>query len=581
MLSQKQSYDAVLQDLSDRKTWEERQRVWYQMRHTGIPRRNKPFPGAANLHYPLSDSHIGKLVPFYFAQVYSSDLLASFIAQQPQAEQLTRDAAVWFDWVLNNRSNWFEEILATIDTALMAGHAPLKIGIDLPHRRLRFDAIEPVYFVTPRTTVDLETCPRWTHIIQLDVEGYKANPNLAQDAELIARIKGRPDDSRAQEKYTREGLTHGSQDDQIVLWEIYQRTKDGIVVQTVAPNAPHEKIRDPYRLGPEYGPTGGFVIFPLEHKDKGYYASRGVVERVAGFETYLSRLWNEKADAMAFLNRPLFTSDNPLQNAAEIRFRPGDYVPNGLRSVPMGSPPIDFDNEMMQVRGLSEYTIAMPDYGIGASEQGKDKRTATEVQAIGSLMGVSVDLKARIFRRALGKVYRIAWALARQHLSSELAIYAQGRAMQIGPEALQAMYEIEPDGSPDGWNKEQRVQRAYQRMQLFQQNPYVKQEELTRDALAEDSPQLAQRIWKDPQQAQQDALIAQARGLAEVGLNLHLQGGADPRSDAAIQQAIQQRIQALGQLNPQAAQGLQQELQQMAAQALQTAQPQPQIPAAP
>lgn len=576
MLSQRKAFDAVTKDLTNRKEWEDRQRVWYDMRHRGIPRRNKPFPGAADLHYPLADSHIGKLVPFYFAQVYSSDLLASFVARDANGEAYARQAAAWFDWCLNNRSNFFEEILAAIDSMLMSGGGVLKVGINTTEKRLTFDAVEPVHFVVPPGTMNLESADRWTHILQLSEDQYRANANFRQDDDLIKRIKGKgTDEARAQAKLSREGLTHGTDDDQIVLWEIYQRTPDGIVVQTLSPLAPDEEIRPAFRLPPEFGATGGFVSLPVEHKDKGYYASRGIVERVAPFETYLCRLWNEKSDAMAFLNRPIFTSDNPLQNAAEIRFRPGEYVPNGLKSVPMGSPPIDIDNEMMQVRGLSEYTIAMPDYGIGSSESGKDKRTATEVQAIGSLMGVSIDLKARIFRRALGKIYRIAWAIARHYLAEDLMIFAGGKAQQVDPAALQHAYQIEPEGSPDGWNKEQRVQRAYQRLQLFGQSPFVNQPELVRDALAEDSPTTAERLFADPQQKEQEALTAQARALAEVGLNLNAQGGVTPQAAQVLMGAIQQRVQALAQLNPQAAQQLTQELQQFAAQA---AQPQPLAP---
>jgi hypothetical protein len=196
MLSPKQAHDAIRQDLCDRKVWEERQRIFYQMRHNGIPRRTKPFPGAADLHYPLADSHIGKLAPFYFAQIFASDLLASFAAQNPQAEPLARQAANWFDWQLNNQSNWFEESLATIDTMLMAGVAPMKVLWNPLTKRLRFDAIEPVYFVVPPTTMDLETADRWCHILQLTPEQYKANPNFAQDPELIKRLTALNENSR-------------------------------------------------------------------------------------------------------------------------------------------------------------------------------------------------------------------------------------------------------------------------------------------------------------------------------------------------------------------------------------------------
>lgn len=577
MLSTKESHDAVLQDLSDRKQWEERQRIFYQMRHTGIPRRSKPFPGAADLHFPLADSVIGKFVPFYFAQVYASDLLASFVAKDQAGAELARAAELFFDWQMNQRSNWFEEALATIDAMLVSGGGPLKVTWNAKRDRLHFDAVEPVFFVVPTTTMDLESAGRWTHILQLTEEQYKAQAQYNQDPEFIKRIKGAPQDERTQEKYRREGLTHTKSPEQIILWEIYQRTPEGIVVRTIAPNAPDLEVRPAFRLGPQHGETGGFVLFQTEHKDKGYYASRGVVEQVAAHETYLCRLWNEKADAMSFLNRPIFTSDNPLQNAAEIRFRPGEYVPNGLRSVPMGSPPIDFDNEMMAVRNLAEYRIAMPDYGIGSAEPGNDKRTATEVKAVGALMGVSIDLRARIFRRALGKAYRIAWSLLQHHKPKDLQVFVQKQAQQISPEIFAAGFEVEPDGSPDGWNKEQRVQRAYQRLQILGQSPFVKQEQLVRDALAEDSPALAERCFKDPQQAEQEALIAQARALAEVGINYASGGGADPAATQQIMQAGQQRVQALQQLNPQAAQQLMQELQQMAAQ-VQPQQPQEVMP---
>ncbi len=208
MLSTKESHDAVLQDLSDRKQWEERQRIFYQMRHTGIPRRSKPFPGAADLHFPLADSVIGKFVPFYFAQVYASDLLASFVAKDQAGAELARAAELLFDWQMNQRSNWFEEILATIDAMLVSGGGPLKVTWNAKRDRLHFDAVEPVFCVVPTTTMDLESAGRWTHILQLTEEQYKAQAAYNQDPEYIKRIKGAPQDERTQEKYRREGLTH-------------------------------------------------------------------------------------------------------------------------------------------------------------------------------------------------------------------------------------------------------------------------------------------------------------------------------------------------------------------------------------
>ena len=62
-------HDKIFDDLKARSKWEERLPVWYKMRHTGIPRRSKPYPGAPDLHMPLADTTLEKLKPFYYKQL--------------------------------------------------------------------------------------------------------------------------------------------------------------------------------------------------------------------------------------------------------------------------------------------------------------------------------------------------------------------------------------------------------------------------------------------------------------------------------------------------------------------------------
>ena len=66
--------------LSDRQKWEDRQELFYKMRNHGLRRKSKPFPSAADLHYPLIDTVIEKLTPFYLQQLSGAALLADFIA---------------------------------------------------------------------------------------------------------------------------------------------------------------------------------------------------------------------------------------------------------------------------------------------------------------------------------------------------------------------------------------------------------------------------------------------------------------------------------------------------------------------
>src|SRR4051812_7951090 len=73
----------VCGDLRARAAWLDRQGKWYQMRHEGVRRRNKPFPNAADLHFPLADSIIEKLKPFYFNQLFATETVAQFVAASP------------------------------------------------------------------------------------------------------------------------------------------------------------------------------------------------------------------------------------------------------------------------------------------------------------------------------------------------------------------------------------------------------------------------------------------------------------------------------------------------------------------
>jgi hypothetical protein len=56
-------------------------------------------------------------------------------------------------------------------------------------------------------------------------------------------------------------------------------------------------------------------------------------------------------------------------------------------------------------------------------------------------------------------------------------------------------YLIFPDGAPDGWNRQKRLQMAIARVQAFQGNPNVSMEELTKEALYADDPRLALKAF--------------------------------------------------------------------------------------
>lgn len=530
-------YDLVLQDLSDRKTWEDRQRLWYDMRHNGIRRRTKPFPGAADLHYPLADGQIDKLKPFYFAQIFGSEQIAAFVSKKQQMAEATASAAQWYHYQMLQHTNFFRESLSGIDNMLMAGNALLMFWWDEYEQQLVFDAIDPVFAVLPPGTVEIQKADRFTRILQMTESAYKRREDYDQDDALIKRIKGKEptgSPSKQEEKYNREGITFGQNDDQIVLHETWEHTKSGWRVHTYSPMSPDTEIKPSYQCTYKMGGKSFLPVvdFPMEVKDKGYYASRGIPERVAAFEAYICRTWNEKADAMTFLNRPLFTHEGSTINLNNVRLIPGQVVGNKLSAVQMPTPPVSFDIEMQSTRQAAEYLVAMPDFGLGGRQAGKKDATATEVNAIGNIMQMSTDLRARIFRQALSNLYRMTWAVLREKKQQDLTYFFADEMQQAPAEALHDEYLIEPDGSPDSWNKPQRMQRAVARFQMFKGSPFVDQGKLTKSVLQEDDPRVARDLYVDPQTTAADQQEDQAMelGILEMGFPARVK----PSDDDAI-----------------------------------------------
>lgn len=90
-------FDKAFQILADRGVWENKQRLYYQARHDGLRRLNKPFPTAADLHFPMIDMMMSKWKPFWLAQAMANERLAQFIAMRHQLADDTEAAADYFD----------------------------------------------------------------------------------------------------------------------------------------------------------------------------------------------------------------------------------------------------------------------------------------------------------------------------------------------------------------------------------------------------------------------------------------------------------------------------------------------------
>lgn len=583
-----------------RGVWEQKQRLYYQMRHDGLRRRNKPWPTAADSHFPLIDMQIRKYKPFWLGQALASDRLASFVSMRDQLSPITESAADYFDFELKTNTKFTRKLRTVVDTMALRGRGVLKAYVDpFDDYRIVFEAIDPTFILMPETANDFDDTDWFVHVKHLSVPQYQRDRRYDQDPDTIRAIRGRKDINLSQywtDKELREGISHSRADDVIVIWEHYVRTLGGWSVYPYSPQAPTKQIRKPY--GVPYKFQGKvslpFFSFVMEVKDEGWYSSRGVAELCAPFESYATKLWNEKADYMTFSNRPVLTADQDIPNTANLRWAPGEFIPGNLRGVEIPQPPISFDQEMNFSRATSEQLIMMPDFGVSQEGAGGDKpRTATENNRIAQLQSVGVSDNGLLFKEDLVKVYRHVWGLMLQFKRARLTYLVADQLKTLPQQALHDEYLIMPAGATDEWDKQRRYQKAMNRLQVFRGAPNVNQDVLVQDALAADDPRLALKAFIPTQQKAaseaedeaeeililKDGFPAQVLPQEDHATRIHVlmswlqrqemqRVPVDPVAQQRIQQHLALHWQFLKQLQPQAAAALAQQLKQQEMEAM-------------
>lgn len=402
---------------------------------------------------------------------------------------------------------------------LQSGRAPLKVTWDVDAKRLRFDAPLPHQIIVPTTAMDFEDADWCVHVLTMSVEKYKNNPNYNQDEEYIKSITGRPgahgasnrDASYIATKDSREGITVAAGAKEILLWERYQRVDTGKTdelrrpikkwqIRTYAPVKPEEDSRPPQWLPYDHGMLP-FVSFAYEVKDKGFYSPRGIVELVGSFQTYLAKLWNTKSDYLALTTAPVFNGkSDTIQNGSNLAISPGKVFEGDFTAIVFPPPPMSLDEEMSQVRAIAEYRVGTPDFGLaGRRDGGKGGVTATEVDRIGEVMSQSQDIRARIFRLSMGKMFKQAWSLLVQYDKGLRNFMDNTGAQTLPEEAMHLEYDIKPNGSPDSWNRTAQMQKAAAVLQSATGNPNANAAEAYKYFLEQLDPQIVPRIFVEPQ----------------------------------------------------------------------------------
>ena len=518
----KELHSSILGDVTARTQWEQKQRIWYRMRHDGLRRKNKPYPHASDLHFPLADTQIEKHKPYFYMQIFQGELLASFAALKSEMQEFAEHNAQWFDYQLKQLSNFQPEMMHLVDYLTVGGKCPLKILWNASKEKLEFDAVDPVYAIAPAECKDLQTTDRFCHVIHLSKYAYKQNDLFNQDPALIKRIVGTGESNQEittnyNEKQRREGITYSTNPDQIIIWEEYEASKDGWKVHTVSPSVPGEDVRDPFIMNLNHDELP-FVDFNMEIKDKGYYSPRGICEKVAPFEAYACKNWNLQGDMLSFTSQPLFKNTKNQTNPTNWNFVPGSILPQGLEPAHMGKADLSLAQEIDFTRRVAEDLVQTPDLGIGDRFTKQRQTTAREIDARERQGSQGVDLKAIIFRMGLARAYGQAWRILIKFKKQELLYQYRSSMVELDPRALVDAFGIMPDGSPDNWNKQLKQREAWGLFDKFNKDPFIKQGWLRKQVLEAHNPIYVKEAFIDAQDRAADETEEQAQELTVLAM---------------------------------------------------------------
>lgn len=512
----KDQYDEVLDELKSRGTWEQNQDDWYKMRYEGIKRLAPPYTGAPDMHYPLIDSMIEKIKPFFISQVYGQERLAAFASGKPQEFEQTLLAEQLFDYTTKQQTNFERAIHVCIDYMMLYGHGPAKIQYNPKKRVIELINVRPVYLIVPSYTQEINKADWLVHVIHMSEAQYRANDRFEKSDAFVKSIKGRGQNWSPDPQVTitrREGITVGQNDKQIVLWEYYSKNAGKWRVDTISPIAGYDKpVRTPFYLAYKHNELP-FCDLRYELGDVDYYGARGIGEILAQFELDLCKLWNHKLQWLDFAGQPNYKNTGMVANPANFKNRPGKILPQGVDPITQPPAPLDFAQEMSLQRSLAEDRLSVPDLNAGQHLQpGQGQKgdvTARQISALMSQNTSGNDMRARIFRLQIQAFFKQIWSLRCQYFQED-----DDRLLEdftdVPIEALHSNYRITPSGSADSYNKEFRQGKAMLTFQQQRGNPSVKQDELTKYVLEAEDPALVPRLYQPPMDAQLSQMQKQA-----------------------------------------------------------------------
>lgn len=344
------------------------------------------------------------------------------------------------------------------------------------------------------------------------------------DDNINSWISGSPINKSS--RYPRSTPTTNRNTDEIILHEVccwYDTNNDGILEKCIVtyPDEDPTSILRFIELPYDHG-QWPYTLIKRELNDEGIYSSRSIGQLDEDFQNGISSALNQAIDNGTIVNTPtVVTRRNTLTNIKNLKFVPG-------QGVETNGPTTDFEIRQngnssqgtlfQQAQYLKSWAdqrvgnltsgITAPNNQTGAGLQGN--KTAKEIGLVEQLGSEVQSLDLQVFQNQMADVYYQIDALYEQFGNEEEVIAVTGQPMQrISRQEIQGKFNIIPNGKLDNTNPQLRASKSFKLMQVFLGDPDIRQEELKKLFLMDYDVQLLTKLFKTPEEKQQEAMQAQ------------------------------------------------------------------------
>lgn len=323
----------------------------------------------------------------------------------------------------------------------------------------------------------------------------------------------------------RDGYTYSFRsDDRILVSEIhtwFDVNGDGIderVIATFPTSSPSNILRfieNPYDHG-----QFPFVVVRREINDAEILSSRGIAALDDDFQTGISTIFNQDIDAGTIATTPTIVARrNSVKNLRNLRYVPGQVVETENGSA---------DYQLTQNTNLGQasrfanmqYLKAWANDRVGniqaAISQSNNQpgqgtfgtKTAKEVSAIEAISGQNQSLDLIVFQQQMADLYHQIDSLYFQFGDEiEDVVFTGAPPVKISRKEIRGRFNIVPNGKIDNANPTVRAQKTLTMFQVFNGDPYVRQDQLRKMLLDDWDVRVSQRLIKTPQEMQQAQMM--------------------------------------------------------------------------